>query len=338
MKDYRGIILIAVLLTMAVLLTSCSPLRRFLKIDTSGRGGGSAGSAGHGPLLSFTYSPGYSDMEGGYHYESLECTDAGDYVLIVHDQESFHDSEIITTYAVTEAQWQEFSDYLLDNDVAGLSDRRDIDDFALDWSPWHYTVIYDDSAYGGTGYDTYGFGQYKAYSDHDHEIMKELDQMLLDMEQDMISQETVGTGDDDDNDNDLEDGSTSDGFIGMNFGGTEDAVNDPVRGSEYDMMDQLYLGSYQSTDGKTDLLIGEADVQTGGYSILMENDEIGSIRGYANIQGSKLCINQAEDENGRLLYGMIYHTDEGICVEITESDSDRIREGDQFLFEWDSSL
>lgn len=330
MKGYHVIILAVVLVSMVFLLTSCSPLRRLLKIDTGDTRNGANETAEHGPLLGFTYSPGYSDMEGGYHYESLECTDAGNYVLITHDQDSFDAPEIITTYAVTEVQWQEFCDYLLENDVADMSNRRDTDDFALDWSPWHYTVIYDDSAYDGTGYDTYGFGQYKAYSDHDYDVMKELDRMLKDMKQNMISQETVGKGDDDKNESD--DGGTYDGFVGMDFTGTEDAMNDPVRGPEYDEMDRMYFGSYLSLDGKTDLTIGEADVQTGGYLIRLSNDEIGTITGYANMNGTDLDINQAEDEEGKLLYGRVYHTDEGIKVEITESDSRLLTAGDWFEF------
>ena len=55
-----------------------------------------------GELTGFSYHPGYGDMDGAYHFQSLEKNEDGDWVIIVSDKDNFSEPLIIRTYEVSQ--------------------------------------------------------------------------------------------------------------------------------------------------------------------------------------------------------------------------------------------
>ena len=123
-----------------------------------------------GALLEFAYSPGYGDMNGASHYESLD------------------EPMIETTYAVSAEAAAGFEAFLKEKDIVSLSDRPDSTDFVTDYSPWGYNLYFDNSSLGGKKRERYGIGEYKVYSDEDYALLKELNQAFRDLRGDKLSE------------------------------------------------------------------------------------------------------------------------------------------------------
>ena len=127
-----------------------------------------------GELISFNYSPGYGDMNGEYHYESLQKDENGKWVIICRDRED-HESPIIeTTYAVSEADVYTFDEFMKEQNFAALSLRKESDLFITDYHSWSYSIDYDNSGFGGDKRFYVRISEYHDYSDADNKLMKEV--------------------------------------------------------------------------------------------------------------------------------------------------------------------
>ncbi|MCR4656181.1 MAG: hypothetical protein K5770_08140 [Lachnospiraceae bacterium] len=143
-----------------------------------GKAGNENGIKGEnvGYLKEFEYSPGYSDMRGACHYESLRKNDKGEWVIISRDREDIANPTIVTTYAVSTESLSEFEAFLTEKAVISLADRKESNDFATDYSPWSFSIIYDKSSGGGNKRETYRIEEYKKYSDADYKLIEEIKQ------------------------------------------------------------------------------------------------------------------------------------------------------------------
>lgn len=121
-------------------------------------------------LRRLEYSPGYGDMRGERHYESLEKTDNGDWVIVSSDREYFDAPTVTTTYEVSAEAVAQFEIFLTKNKILSLAERKDSKDFITDYSPWSYCIVLDDGACGE--YCT--IRQYKRYSKKDYKLLNEL--------------------------------------------------------------------------------------------------------------------------------------------------------------------
>ena len=148
-----------------------------------------------GKLIGFNHHPGYSDMDGGYHNESLERNDAGEWVIVSYDRDSYDEPTRITTYAVNEDNVKAFESFIIEKNIVKLEKRRDSDEFVTDYSPWSYTITFDNSSTGGEGRESYRIEEYKKYSKRDSELIKELYKKFSDLKGEVIS-ETIESDDD----------------------------------------------------------------------------------------------------------------------------------------------
>ena len=151
-----------------------------------------------GELTEFKYHPGYSDMNGGYHCMTLKKEESGDWVIVSEDQDTFSAPTVVTTYAATEEGVSAFAEFIKDNNFVALVNRKDSDDFVYDYSPWSYTLVFDNSSIGGNSRETYFITQYKEYPDKDYDLMKELDTRFDDLRGEVISEVTVKDDEDPD--------------------------------------------------------------------------------------------------------------------------------------------
>ena len=143
-----------------------------------------------GELKSFSYSPGYGDMNGASHHERLVKNDEGDWIIESSDRDSFDEPMMITVYAVSADAVEKFEAYIKDKNIVSLENRKDSDEFITDYSSWSYTFDFDNTAVGGSKWDYYNVSQYKQYSKADYALLKELDQQFEALHGEIISQET----------------------------------------------------------------------------------------------------------------------------------------------------
>ncbi len=122
-------------------------------------------------LSEFTYSPGYSDMRGARHCERLAKDADGAWTLVCEDRESFDAPTVVTVYAVRTEEEAEFEAFLLENKVASLADRGAGDDFACDYHPWEFRIVFE-ALSGEKRKRVYrSFDQYKKYSEEDEALI-----------------------------------------------------------------------------------------------------------------------------------------------------------------------
>ncbi len=150
-----------------------------------------------GDLRSFVYHPGYGDMDGGYHVNSLEKDERGEWMIISRNRDSFGEPDIVTVYAVSKEDVYSFETFLKEKKISSLVDRRDSDDFVTDYSPWYYSVTFDSPSEGESKRERYDIYEYKEYSDTDRKLIDELRTRFDGLKGRVIS-ETVETEDDDD--------------------------------------------------------------------------------------------------------------------------------------------
>ena len=149
----------------------------------------------HGPLTELIYYPGYSDMLGGFREERITRDENGKYVYRVTSRER-HDTPTQTTvYAFDEDGLEILEEIIERHDITSFATRRESDVFATDYSPWSYTLIFDDSALGGSSHETVSFGQYRRYRDEDYEAMDELLETARSLRGEVIAETTDGEDD-----------------------------------------------------------------------------------------------------------------------------------------------
>ncbi len=126
-------------------------------------------------LWEFDHHPGYSDMNGGYHRESLKHDkETGKWVIVCEYREDFESDDITTVYAVSDEAVEEFERFIEKKKVRKLVNRKDSDEFVTDYSAWSYNIVYTDPEGTYSSRKEYRIEQYKKYSDADHKLINEL--------------------------------------------------------------------------------------------------------------------------------------------------------------------
>ncbi|MCR5848083.1 MAG: hypothetical protein K6G75_08195 [Lachnospiraceae bacterium] len=141
-----------------------------------------------GELIEFRYSPGYSDMDGESHHESLKKNENGEWIIESRDCISFGEPMIVTVYSVSDEDVADFEKFIKDNNICGLENRPDSDEFITDYSSWGYGLEFDNSFIGGDSWESYDISEYKEYSDKDYELIKELRERFKNMHGSVISE------------------------------------------------------------------------------------------------------------------------------------------------------
>lgn len=127
-----------------------------------------------GSLYSFSYRPGYSDMNGAYHSEGLKMNKDGSWIIESDDREEIGEPTVVTTYAVDAAAVFEFEAFLKEKKVLTLENRKDSDDFMTDYSSWSISFSFVHEENGEKKYEDHRIDQYKKYYDADYKIIGEI--------------------------------------------------------------------------------------------------------------------------------------------------------------------
>ena len=125
-----------------------------------------------GMLRSFIYCPGYCDMRGAIHREELSMTEKGDWIITCADREDCNDPLARTVYPVSTEAVERFEAYILENNIADLSNRKESNDFVTDYCPWYYEINYDMSSSGGSSLECIKIVEFRMYSAQDRELLK----------------------------------------------------------------------------------------------------------------------------------------------------------------------
>ena len=141
-----------------------------------------------GDLTEFHYSPGYSDMDGASHSETLMKNDNGEWIIESWDQESWEDPMIVTVYSVSDEEFEIFEKFIKEQNICDLENRPDSDEFVTDYSSWGYGIEFDNTSIGGDKYERYNISEYKQYSDLDYEKLKALKSLFETIHGGIISQ------------------------------------------------------------------------------------------------------------------------------------------------------
>ena len=125
-------------------------------------------------LISFSYSPGYGDMLGGYHSAELRREKDGRWTFVCRDRETHCDPEIRTVYAVSADDAEQFGRFIEKKRILSLGNRPKSDLFVTDYSPWRYTVDAEVTSFGKTKSEYVNIDEYKKYSKKDYSLLSEL--------------------------------------------------------------------------------------------------------------------------------------------------------------------
>ncbi|MBR4462684.1 MAG: hypothetical protein IKS51_08910 [Erysipelotrichaceae bacterium] len=140
-------------------------------------------------LQKFTYSPGYSDMRGARHQEILHKNENGEWTITSEDCDCFSDPVRVTGYAVSAEKLEEFERFLKEKKILSLSKRLKSSMFATDYSPWEYRITLEDEASSKKDRDEYCICEYRIYSKHDIDLLKELNRRFKELHGEIVSEE-----------------------------------------------------------------------------------------------------------------------------------------------------
>ncbi len=143
-------------------------------------------------LRKMSYSPGYSDMLGGYHGSQLKKDEHGDWIFVRTDREQHNLPDNVTVYEVTAGAAAELEAFIASarHRISALSRRPKSDLFATDYSPWSCSLEYDTVSFGKPRRAAVGFSEFRKYSGRDRALIRELIQKFNDLPGRMISGET----------------------------------------------------------------------------------------------------------------------------------------------------
>ena len=127
-----------------------------------------------GSFLEVYHSPGYGDMNGQSHSESLKKNKDGKWTISSCDRDSFRDPLVETVYSVSEDAVKSFLIFINQKNILSLTDRKKSDLFVTDYSQWRWDFSFADSAVGKRP-ELYQLWEYKEYSDADKKLLKELE-------------------------------------------------------------------------------------------------------------------------------------------------------------------
>ena len=144
----------------------------------------------YGELKEFRYRPGYSDMDGGYHSDVLYKGDDGKWIIESRNRSSMSDPTVVTKYVVGYDSEIEFEAYLKSSDIPSLENRKDSDLFVTDYTPWHYTIVFELQTDKGIEIQEFDLDEYKEYSDKDYSLIKSMKTQFDMLKSNKISEET----------------------------------------------------------------------------------------------------------------------------------------------------
>ena len=121
-----------------------------------------------------SYNPGYGDMLGGYHEETLRKDKDGSWTYVCCDREDYRAPTVTTVYGVSPEAVEQFEEFISEKKILSLEDRPKSDIFATDYRPWSWYIDYEEKSFGEIKQGYFSIEQYREYSDKDYELLKDL--------------------------------------------------------------------------------------------------------------------------------------------------------------------
>ncbi len=137
-----------------------------------------------------SYSPGYSDMLGGYHEVTLRKDNSGSWTYVCRDREDYRAPTVTTVYGVSDEAAEQLEGFIKKKNFFSLKDRPKSDLFVTDYSPWSWSIDYETASFGKTEQEYCHIEEYKRYSGRDYELLNELRERFTALRGEIIS-ETV---------------------------------------------------------------------------------------------------------------------------------------------------
>ena len=140
-------------------------------------------------IRSISYTPGYSDMRGALHEAALKKNMDGKWIYVCRDREDFSSAMVSTVYGVCDDEMEQFADFILEKKILSLGDRPDDRDLlATDYRPWSWNIDYETSA-AELEKGRCRIEEYKAYSDSDCKLLRELKERFTALPKEKISEQ-----------------------------------------------------------------------------------------------------------------------------------------------------
>ena len=125
-------------------------------------------------LCEFTFSPGYCDMLGAYHCQTLKKTPEGGWVIECRDREEHSSPEVVATYPADAEKVASFAGLLGGKAVRSLAKRGKSRDFITDYSPWSMRITFEPADGKRSEKDYLSLDQYRRYSKKDYQTIEEI--------------------------------------------------------------------------------------------------------------------------------------------------------------------
>ena len=137
-------------------------------------------------LMSIDYHPGYGDMNGESHYNSLMKDASGQWIIESSDCEDHSSPMVITDYGLTEEDITGLELFIQSAEFDTMQNRPDSDLFITDYSSWSFTINYKDLNTGDV--ISVRLEEYKEYTDEDYALIKEFFKRFNGLKNNVISQ------------------------------------------------------------------------------------------------------------------------------------------------------
>ena len=125
-------------------------------------------------IRGISYSPGYSDMRGGYHGVALRKDKDGSWTYVCRDREDYRAPAVTAVYRVSAEAVEQLEGFISEMKIFSLEDRPKSNLFATDYSPWSWNIEYETTSFGKLKQGDCSIEEYKMYSKRDYELLNEL--------------------------------------------------------------------------------------------------------------------------------------------------------------------
>ena len=124
-------------------------------------------------LREFIYSPGYCDMLGAFHRQTLKKTPDGGWEIEREDREEHSSPTEVTTFRVEKEKVASFAALLGGKAVRSLAKRPKSREFVTDYSPWYMEIAFEpEPGKSRSEKDCLSISQYRRYSEKDRRTLE----------------------------------------------------------------------------------------------------------------------------------------------------------------------
>ena len=137
-----------------------------------------------------SYNPGYGDMLGGYHEETLRKDKDGSWTYVCCDREDYRAPTVVTVYGVADEAVERLEKFISEKGILSLENRLKSDLFMTDYRQWSWNIDCETTSLGNVKQVYCCIEEYKRYSKYDYHILNELRERFSALRGEIISKTT----------------------------------------------------------------------------------------------------------------------------------------------------